>query len=209
MKTNKTNNNATVNNNNIKEEAIMTKTERIMDTYRRVQEFTKTSDEGYVKKDELIQLFDDCMGNRPSKKTTRKELVESLETIVNNIKSEQNKVPVGDMSSDKYYPELQNDDNAIVIDKKHGDYLIKNIVKASFIATKGDNKGNRIITMHKLFGIIKNAYSADNKPVDEAFIKDIINQLVILKYICFKKYESGAIVFYPTVKAKEYINNNK
>lgn len=112
-------------------------------------------------------------------------------------------VPVGDFSNDKYYPDCQNDssNNHVVLDKKHGDYIVKNIVKASFIATKGDSKGHRIVTMHKLFGIIRKAYANG----DEAFIKDIINQLVTLKYIRFKKYESGAMVFYPTVKCKEYI----
>lgn len=112
-------------------------------------------------------------------------------------------VPVGDFSNDKYYPDCQNDssNNHVVLDKKHGDYIVKNIVKASFIATKGDSKGHRIVTMHKLFGIIRKAYANGN----EAFIKDIINQLVTLKYICFKKYESGAMVFYPTVKCREYI----
>ena len=116
-------------------------------------------------------------------------------------------VPVGDFSNDKYYPDCQNDssNNHVVLDKKHGDYIVKNIVKASFIATKGDSKGHRIVTMHKLFGIIRKAYTNGNEQIDEIFIKDIINQLVTLKYICFKKYESGAIIFYPTVKCREYI----
>lgn len=116
-------------------------------------------------------------------------------------------VPVGDFSNDKYYPDCQNDssNNHVVLDKKHGDYIVKNIVKVSFIATKGDSKGHRIVTMHKLFGIIRKAYANGNEQIDEAFIKDIINQLVTLKYIRFKKYESGAMVFYPTVKCREYI----
>ena len=120
-------------------------------------------------------------------------------------------VPVGDLCNDKYYPDCKNDDsdNRVVLDKKHGDYIVKNIVKASFIATKGDSKGQRIVTMHKLFGIIRKAYANGNEQIDEAFIKDIINQLVTLKYICFKKYESGAMIFYPTVKASEYVKNNK
>lgn len=117
-------------------------------------------------------------------------------------------VPVGDFSNDKYYPDCQQNDssnNHVVLDKKHGDYIVKNIVKVSFIATKGDSKGHRIVTMHKLFGIIRKAYANGNEQIDEVFIKDIINQLVTLKYIRFKKYESGAMVFYPTVKCKEYI----
>lgn len=121
-------------------------------------------------------------------------------------------VPVGDMSEDKIYPELQEEkkpENKITINKKHGDYLVKNIIKASFVATKGDSKGKRIITMHKLFGIVKAAYGNNNEPVDESFIKDIVNQLVTLKYITFKKYESGAMMFYPTAKAYEYVKNHK
>lgn len=123
-------------------------------------------------------------------------------------------VPVGDMSSDKYYPELQEIQEEkkpekkateITIDRKHGDFLVRNIMRASFVASKGDSKGKRIIIMRKLFGIIKDAYSNNNELVDEAFIKDIINQLVTLNYITFKKYESGAIMFYPTVKARDYV----
>ena len=116
-------------------------------------------------------------------------------------------VPVGDFSSDKYYPDCQDNssNNHVVLDKKHGDNIVKNIIKVSFVATRGDSKGHRIVTMHKLFGIIRKAYANGDEQIDETFIKDIINQLVTLQYICFKKYESGAIVFYPTVKCKKYI----
>lgn len=127
-------------------------------------------------------------------------------------------VPVGDMSSDKYYPELQEIQEEkkpekkateITIDRKHGDFLVRNIMKASFVASKGDSKGKRIIIMRKLFGVIKDAYSNNNELVDEAFIKGIINQLVTLNYITFKKYESGAIMFYPTIKARDYVKEVK
>ena len=93
-----------------------------------------------------------------------------------------------------------------VIDKKHGVAIVKAIVKASFVVKKGfDNEGKRIITMRKLCGIIKKAYKDEfqNKDLPLEFIHDIINQLVSLKYLCFKKYESGALVFYPTKKCKE------
>lgn len=120
-------------------------------------------------------------------------------------------VPAGDIGSDKYYPELQKEKKGITItiDRKHGDFIVKAIVKASFIASKGDSKGKRIITMHKLFGIIKRAYTTNNEQLEESFIKDIVNQLVTLKYLCFKKYESDAMIFYPTVRASEYVKNNK
>ena len=141
------------------------------------------------------------------------QLVEEYNSLTNTDSSAAT-VPVGDMSEDKIYPELQEENKqekkaVITIDKKHGDYLVKNIMKASFVATKGDSKGKRIITMHKLFGIVKATYTVNNESIDEAFIKDIINQLVTLKYITFKKYKSGAMMFYPTSKAADYIKNHK
>jgi hypothetical protein len=116
-------------------------------------------------------------------------------------------VSVGDMSEDTYVGEINPapSKSKFVIDRKHGDYIVKNIVKASFVASKGDSKGKRVITMHKLFGIIRKAYTNNlNDKLEEMFIKDVINQLVKLQYIGFKKYESGAIVFYPTIKAAKY-----
>ena len=116
-------------------------------------------------------------------------------------------VQVGDMSEDRYTGEINPAPNKpkYIIDRKHGDYIVKSIVKASFVATKGDSKGKRILTMHKLFGIFRKAYTNNlNDKLEESFIKDIINQLVKLQYIGFKKYESGAIVFYPTTKAANY-----
>lgn len=121
----------------------------------------------------------------------------------NNL-SKDNVVPVGDMSSDRYEGEINPKPiPTITLKQKDGDYIIKNIYKASFMATKGENKGKRILTMKRLFGIIKSAYSKDN--IKQEFIHDIINQLVTLKYISFKRYESGAILFYPTIKVKNYI----
>ena len=135
--------------------------------------------------------------------TGTKTYAQLVEEYIALSKDEAIVVPVGDMSSDRYYPELQKE--TVIIDKKHGDYLVRNIVKASFIATKGDSKGNRIITMHKLFGIIRKAYANGDEKLEDAFIKNIINQLVTLKYIGFKKYESGAMIFYPTLKARDYV----
>lgn len=189
----KTNNtNVTINNTTIKEEKTMKKDYTLNGTINATtwQEFRVVMKEAGITGKSYAQLVEEY--NALSKD--------------NGIV-----VPVGDFSNDKYYPDCQNDDsdNHVVLDKKHGDYVVKNIVKASFIATKGDSKGQRIVTMHKLFGIIRKAYANGDEQIDETFIKDIINQLVTLKYICFKKYESGAIVFYPTVKASEYAKNNK
>lgn len=74
----------TVQTNLIKEKEVevMTTEERVMDTWNRVQTIKKISEEGYVTRDELRQLLDDCTGNRPGNKVTRKTMVESLETIV-------------------------------------------------------------------------------------------------------------------------------
>lgn len=103
-------------------------------------------------------------------------------------------------------------ENAVVLDQPHGDYIVKNIVKASFIASKGDSKGMRIVTMKKLFGIIRTAYIGDpnsKEKLEESFIKEIVNQLIKKQYIMYKRYESGAMIFYPTVKAAEYVANHK
>ena len=195
MTANNTTNNATINNNtNIKEETTMKKDYTLNGTINATtwQEFRAVMKEAGI--------------NTGTKSYA--QLVEEYNAL---SKDNGVTVPVGDLCNDKYYPDCQNDDsdNRVVLDKKHGDYIVKNIVKASFIATKGDSKGQRIVTMHKLFGIIRKAYANGNEQIDEAFIKDIINQLVTLKYICFKKYESGAMIFYPTVKASEYVKNNK
>lgn len=210
MKAKTTNNNATINNSNsIKEETIMMK--RLEELVAGLTSNQKSSDAGYIKKDDLRVILNKEFNMGFSKRVTRDEMVQ----VVMNMYKDQLAVadeasygnavivPAGDMSSDKYYPE------AVVIDKKHGEYLVKNIVKASFIASKGDSKGKRIITMHKLFGIIRKAYANGDEKLEESFIKNIVNQLVTLKYISFKKYESGAMVFYPTVKASEFAKNNK
>ena len=217
MKTTNTETNKTT-TTEIKEESTMRTL--LEETIKRIETITKIQDENYVTKNELADILEQLTGIHPSKKVTRKQMIIELNTLHENSKQMNCQVEndccnedgvivsTGDMSEDKYYPELQ-EENKVTIDKKHGDYLVKNIIKASFVATKGDSKGKRIITMHKLFGIVKAAYGNNNEPVDEAFIKDIVNQLVTLKYITFKKYESGAMMFYPTAKAYEYVKNHK
>jgi hypothetical protein len=108
------------------------------------------------------------------------------------------------------YNKLNTPAPKFIITKDKGDYIVRNIVKASFIATKGESKGMRILTMHKLFGIIRKAYTNNLKDqLEEDFIKNVINELVKLKYITYKKYESGAMIFYPTTKAADYVANIK
>ncbi len=238
-KTNETINNA----NNNKGEIIMTKEQEILEKYARLTETDDTlmpEDINDMMAKELNELKEEITMKTAKKDYTlngtinattwqefRKVMkdagintgTKSYDQLVEEYKSltvtdnTAVTVSVGDISEDKFYPELQEEKpqkkTTITIDKKHGDYLVKQIVKASFVATKGDSKGQRILTMHKLFGIIKAGYANKNEQLDEAFIKDIINQLITLKYICFKKYESGAMIFYPTTKTAEYVKSHK
>lgn len=81
-----TNTSATINNTIIKEENVMTKKERIQDVARRIEQFTKTSDEGYVTKEEMAELIFDCMGEaKPNiKKYKRAQLIEAVMIIAGN-----------------------------------------------------------------------------------------------------------------------------
>ena len=89
------------------------------------------------------------------------------------------------------------------ISQKDGRELVKRIRKASFKATKGDSSGRVIITMKKLSGIIGHVYGNGARVTDE-LLHQVINQLVKLNYLCFKRYESGALIFYPTVKVRDF-----
>lgn len=89
------------------------------------------------------------------------------------------------------------------ISQKDGRELVKRIRKASFKATKGDSVGRVIITMKKLSGIIGHVYGNGARVTDE-LLHQVINQLVKLNYLCFKRYESGALIFYPTVKVRDF-----
>ena len=202
--------NVTTNNTTVKEESIMNK---------KAKDYTLNGAINATNWQEFRAVMKEAGISTGTK--TYAQLVEEYNvlTAVEETVVEETAViiPVGDMSSDKYYPELQEIQEekkpekkaTITIDRKHSDFLVRNIVKASFVASKGDSKGKRIIIMRKLFGIIKDAYSNNNELVDEAFIKGIINQLVTLNYITFKKYESGAIMFYPTIKARDYVKEVK
>ena len=89
------------------------------------------------------------------------------------------------------------------ISQKDGRELVTRIRKASFKATKGDSAGKVIITMKKLSGIIGHIYGNGARVTDE-LLHQVINQLVKLNYLCFKRYESGALIFYPTVKVRDF-----
>ena len=57
--------------------------------------------------------------------------------------------------------------------------------------------------MKKLSGIIGHVYGNGSRVTDE-LLHQVINQLVKLNYLCFKRYESGALIFYPTVKVRDF-----
>jgi hypothetical protein len=141
-------------NPNKKEVKTMTKKERILDTWRRVNECPKTSDAGYVDRKELVQLFDDCMGNRPNSKVTRTQLVESLESIAKSfdkpqVKEEPLTVPAGDLEITKDTAPQENIWTPTVYDKDLAIYLIEKVVRHM------DKSINQtFITEHMLTSII-------------------------------------------------------
>ena len=96
-----------------------------------------------------------------------------------------------------------DDEPEFFISQKDGRELVKRIRKASFKATKGDSSGRVIITMKKLSGIIGHVYGNGSRVTDE-LLHQVINQLVKLNYLYFKRYESGALIFYPTVKVRDF-----
>lgn len=112
--TNATNNTTSI----IKEETIMTKKERIQDVARRIAQFTKTSDEGYVTKEEMAELIFDCMGGaKPStKKYKRAQLIETIMIMAGKDK-ESISVPVGDLEITR--------DNASAQEDNHNDAKAK------------------------------------------------------------------------------------
>lgn len=117
-------------------------------------------------------------------------------------------VSVGDMSNDKYYPELQ--DGKPLLDMKHGNYIMTNVVEESFIASKGGNVGDRLITMRKLYGIIASAYltkeeKKTNKRLEDEFIEKIVDELVRLKYLICIKHDTEARIYGLTVKCKKFL----
>lgn len=120
-------------------------------------------------------------------------------------------VPAGDMSSDKYYPELHvEQENKSTINKRQGNYIMTNVVKKSFIATKGNNIGDRLVTLRKLYGIIASAYLTEEdkkqkKQLPVEFIESVIEELVRLKYLICIQHDTGARIYGLTVKCKKFL----
>lgn len=104
--------NVTNDNTMVKEEIHMTKKERIQDVARRIEEFTKTSDEGYVTKEEMAELIFDCMGGaKPSiRKYKRAQLIETIMIMAGKDK-ESTSVPVGDLEITRDNASVQEDNH--------------------------------------------------------------------------------------------------
>ncbi len=108
------------------------------------------------------------------------------------------------------------DTNKFVVDGKLGDAIIKRLMLGGkdrngkshrpsvFMGTKAkdpDNIDRLMITMKHLFGVIGDVYGLDAK--DESSketIHAVINTFCRIKMLRYKKYDTGAVVFYPTEK---------
>ena len=108
-----------------------------------------------------------------------------------------------------------------VLTKKMGDAIVRRIMvggkdrngkqhsAAMFTATKSkdpDVNGKLMITMSKLYAIIADVYELEiNAPGNDDFIKkNVINYLCKNGWLTFKRYETGALSFFPTVKMRDY-----
>lgn len=133
MKTNTTittNLNATINTTSNKEETTMmnntlatrtlnmNKTERLMYVHDCLANVTKTTDELYIKKEELAQfLFDNdiigrCIGKNELKRTKRQELVDILNTAVQNLIDSKVITPVKVVSEEEVEKMVQDNNDA-------------------------------------------------------------------------------------------------
>lgn len=108
-----------------------------------------------------------------------------------------------------------------VVTQKMGDAIIRRIrlggkdrngkthSPAMFMATKSkdpETNGKYMVTMAKLYAIIADVYGLKkDEPGNDDFIKkNVINYLCRTGWLSFKRYDSGAMVFFPTVKMAQY-----
>ena len=79
---------------------------------------------------------------------------------------------------------------------------------AMFKASKSKDpevNGKWMVTMAKLYAIVADVYKLEGKTEEnDAFIKQVINYLCKNGWLRFKKYDTGAISFFPTVKMQGY-----
>lgn len=96
----------------------MNKTERLMYVHDCLVHVTKTTDELYIKKEELAQfLFDNdiigrCIGKNELKRTRRQELVDVLNTAVQNLINNKVVTPVKVVSEEEVEKMVQDNNDA-------------------------------------------------------------------------------------------------
>lgn len=115
----------------------------------------------------------------------------------------------------------QEKKDEFVLSKKHGDAIVRRIMlggkdrngrqhtAAAFKASKSKDpavNGHLMVTMSKLYAIIADVYGLkQGDPGNDAFIKKgVINYLCKNGWLAFKRYDSGALSFFPTTKMVEY-----
>lgn len=114
-------------------------------------------------------------------------------------------VPVGDMSSDNYYPAF--DFNIKAVDNEHLQKICHNIWLRSYECTKSlseENIGKRMIKKNQLYGAIYDAYKKEigKAEVPDKFYQRICWSLEHCGYITIKKYDDKAFVIFVEDKCK-------
>lgn len=126
----------------------------------------------------------------------------------------ENAVPVGDLPNTfDNAPVMDVEPESFKVTQKDGMAIARRIVyggkdrngkyhsAAMFKATKSKDasvNGKWMITMSKLYAIIADVYGVSKD--DNKTIKEVINYLCEHGWLSFKRYESGALSFFPTVK---------
>ena len=123
-------------------------------------------------------------------------------------------VPVGDMSSDKY-PEEQEEEkgfdfNIKTVDTEHLQKICHNIWLRSYECTKSlseENIGKRMIKKNSLYGAIYDAYKKEigKTEVPDKFYQRISWSLEHCEYITIKKYDNNAFAIFVEDKCKESV----
>ncbi len=118
-------------------------------------------------------------------------------------------------------PVVEQKKDEFVLTKKAGDAIVRRIMlggkdrngrqhtAAAFKASKSKDpavNGHLMVTMSKLYAIIADVYGLkQGDPGNDEFIKKgVINYLCKNGWLTFKRYDSGALSFFPTAKMAEY-----
>lgn len=130
-------------------------------------------------------------------------------------------VELSTILSTKAAPAEEVKPEEFVVNKNMGDAIVRRIMlggkdrngrqhsAAAFKATKSKDpsvNGHMMVTMAKLYAIIADVYGLQQgNPNNDAFIKKcVINYLCKHGWLNFKKYEGGALSFFPTQKMMSY-----